>query len=97
MKVYISCVKALEPVIIHAPLITPSITPQLEKSWSESSPLLKFAVVRTVGNVSTEIELDDQNFHHLLPVILLGKCNDFSEVSEVADNVWSQLGNREGF
>lgn len=96
MKVRIPCVKALEPVIIHSPLTIPNIIPQLEKSWSESGPPLKLAMVQTVGKASLELELDDQNFHFLIPVILLGKCNDFSEVVEYAENKWKELNNQTG-
>lgn len=96
MKTRIPCVKALEPVMVYAPLTISTVTPQLEKSWFESSPSLKLAMVRTIGNVSLEIELDDQNFHFLPSMILLGRCNDFSEVSEVADDIWKLLKDRRG-
>ena len=96
MKVRVMCVRALEPVMIHSPLTILNIAPQLEKVWSESSPSLKLAMVQTVGKVLQEVEADDQNFHLLLPVILLGMCNDFSEVSGEADDVWQVLTNQSG-
>ena len=96
MKVRVMCVRALEPVMIHSPLTILNISPQLEKAWSESSPSLKLAMIQTVGKVSQEVETDDQNFHFLLPVILLGMCNDFSEASGEAEDVWQVLTNQSG-
>ncbi|EFX62296.1 hypothetical protein DAPPUDRAFT_119461 [Daphnia pulex] len=94
MKVRVMCVKALEPIMIHSPLTILNIAPDLEKCWSDSSPPLKLAMVQTVGKVSQEVESDDQNFHLLLPVILLGRCNDFIEVSEEAESFWQLLQNQ---
>jgi hypothetical protein len=96
MKVRVMCVRALEPIMIHSPLTILNIAPDLEKFWSDSSPPLKLAMVQTVGKVSQEVESDDQNFHLLLPVILLGRCNDFIEVSEEAESFWQLLQNQPG-
>jgi hypothetical protein len=96
MKVRVMCVKALEPIMTHSPLTILNIAPDLEKFWSDSNPPLKLAMVQTIGKVAQEVESDDQNFHLLLPVILLGRCNDFSEVSEEAENVWQLLQNQPG-
>lgn len=96
MKVRIPCVRALEPIMVFSPLTILNIVPQLEKSWSESSPLLKRTMVQVIGRVSQEIELEDQNFHLLPAVILLGMCNEFNEVSSEADNVWQSLKARTG-
>ena len=96
MKVRVMCVKALEPIMTHSPLTILNIAPDLEKFWSDSNPPLKLAIVQTIGKVAQEVESDDQNFHLLLPVILLGRCNDFSEVSEEAESVWQLLQNQPG-
>ncbi|KAI9550138.1 hypothetical protein GHT06_006412 [Daphnia sinensis] len=97
MKVRVMCVKALEPVMIYSPLTIANIAPQLEVFWSESSPLVKLAMIRTIGKVSLEIEPDDQNFHLLFPLILLGRCNEFSEVSDEAERIWQVLTNQPEF
>ncbi|XP_057370064.1 uncharacterized protein LOC130690853 [Daphnia carinata] len=91
MKVRLMCVKALEPVMIYSPLTIPNIAPQLEIFWSESSPVVKLAMVHTIGKVSLAIEADDQNFHLLFPLILLGRCNEFNEVSEEAERIWEAI------
>lgn len=96
MKVRVMCVKALQPVMIHSPLTIPNIAPQLETFWSDSSPLVKLTMVKTIGNVSLEIESDDQNFHLLFPLILLGRCNEFNEVSKEAERIWEMLKNQPG-
>ncbi|XP_057380977.1 uncharacterized protein LOC130703562 [Daphnia carinata] len=97
MKVRLMCVKALEPVMIYSPLTIPNIAPQLEMFWSESSPIVKLAMVHTIGKVSLAIEPDDQNFHFLFPLILLGRCNEFNEVSEEAERMWGTLTNQPEF
>ena len=97
MKVRVMCVKALEPIMVHSPLTILNVAPDLEKFWSDSNPPLKLAMVQTIGVVAQEVEPDDQNFHLLLPVILLGRCNDFSEVTEEAERVWQVLQNQSGF
>ena len=94
MKVKISCIKALHPVLTKAPLTIPEITPQLEKCWSDSGPQLKLAIVKTVGMTALEIESEDQNFHLLIPFLLLGTCNDFIEVSEEAVRLWQRVKNQ---
>ena len=85
------------PVIIHSPLTIPNVMPQLERCWSESDPPLKLAMVRTVSKACLKkLELDDQNFHLLIPMILLGKCNDFSKIVDEAENTWKALENQSG-
>nr|CAH0100991.1 unnamed protein product [Daphnia galeata] len=54
-------------------------------------------MVQTIGTVARDVKSDDQNFHFLLPVILLGRCNDFSEVSQEAANVWQLFLNQPDF
>lgn len=93
-KVRVACVKALHPVLSKAPLTIPNVVPQLEKSWSENGPQFKLAVVQSVGRTALEVESDDQSYHLLLPVLLLGTCNDFAEVSEEAQSIWNRLKNQ---
>lgn len=94
MKVRVACARALQPVVSKAPLTIPEIVPQLEKSWAECGPQLQLAVVRTIGQAALEVESDDQNFHLLIPVILLGTCNDFAEVNEEAEMYWQRIKNQ---
>ncbi|XP_059353137.1 uncharacterized protein LOC130701361 [Daphnia carinata] len=90
-------IKALEPVMIYSPHTIPNIAPQLEIFWSESSPVVKRAMARTIGKVSLVIEPDDQNFHLLFPLILLGRCNEFNKFSEEAESICEALTNQPEF
>lgn len=96
MKVRVSCVKAFCPVLIHAPLTIPNILPVMERAWHESSPQLKLAIIQTIGRVALSIEIADQSYHYLLPVLLLGLGHDYKEVSSEAEDVWTVLGRKEG-
>lgn len=91
LKVKVTCVKALHPILASSPLTIPEVTPQLEKCWTDNSPHLRLAIVQSVGRTALEIESDDQNYHRLIPFLLLGTCNDFVEVSEEARTLWKKV------
>ena len=91
MKVRIMCVKALLPILVHSSLSVPDIIPVLEKNWSEMSPPLHLVTVKTVGNAAIEFDITEQYLHLLMPILFLGICNDFPEISTEATLLWKQL------
>ena len=46
-------------------------------------------LVESIGSTAIEIDANDQSMHLLLPLILLGKASDISDIEKCASDLWS--------
>ena len=46
-------------------------------------------LVESIGSTAIAIDADDQSMHLLLPLILLGKASDISDIEKCASDLWS--------
>ena len=91
IKVRVSCIKALEPVLICSFLLIPNIVSRLEELYLEDNPQLRFAIVAMIGRVLVRLGVREQNCYLLLPFLFVAACDDFPQVSKSAENTLSEL------